>query len=331
MLTLGQTGFSTGSCNCLVNNLGVAQCINNLLCNQNFVTDGAMLTLGQTGLGAGCGNRGNHFLSMGSLLGLLLSNQDLTTHRALLAFSQAGLGAGCGNRGNHFLSMGSLLGLLLSNQDLTALRALLALGQAGLGAGCRNSRNNFFGVSSGNDAVLNNRLDFGILIKTHTGNSSLDRIVSACRILNLKSNRKQYTITSYRSTACMVNFNPTLFIIDIRLTCEFTHVNGRPQTKLILSHNNGHCGRIKVKSYLTRYKARISRNRNLHGYFRARMHCYTLYSDFGIISCIGRKYQNTNKECKYKKQTNQFLHITFSFIYPAISSTGNLVMSFTSY
>ena len=98
MLTFSKTCCSTCSSYCRVNYLGVTECINNSLSNENLVTYGTVLTFSKTGCSTCSSYCRVNYLGMTECINNLLCNGCIVTSCTVRAFGKTGFGTSGINR-----------------------------------------------------------------------------------------------------------------------------------------------------------------------------------------------------------------------------------------
>ena len=135
----GQTGCSTGRCDCCVNNCSVAQSINYFLCNQSLATNLAVGAFGQTGCSTGRCDCCVNNCSVAQSINYFLCNQSLATNLAVGALSQTGCGTSWSDSCVNNCSMAQGINYFLCHQRLAAGLAVGALSQTGCGTSWSDS------------------------------------------------------------------------------------------------------------------------------------------------------------------------------------------------
>ena len=132
MLAFSQAGSSTSRSNGLVGHLGVTQCVNHILLDQHFLTDGAVLAFSQAGSSTSRSNGLVGHLGVTQCVNHILLDQHFLTDGAVLAFSQAGFST-------------SRIDCLVGHFGVTQFRNHFLIGIATLGA----SVNSLAGLGAG--------------------------------------------------------------------------------------------------------------------------------------------------------------------------------------
>ena len=126
----------------------MAQCCNDLLCNQSLAADGALLALGQTGVFTVGGNGRQNFVGVAQCCNDLLCNQSLAADGALLALGQTGVFTVGGNGRQDFLGVAQCCNQRLTTNG-TSLRIVTGGCCAGSVAQCCNQGLTTDGTSLG--------------------------------------------------------------------------------------------------------------------------------------------------------------------------------------